>query len=166
MPVTLFQCPIPMASYYCLFDCYYQQTMGGFLSTFAFVEKGIDSREGPWDSFMSYPWRQMLYSRIIATISHVIEITLLEITRFIGKTHKLPQSALLPKTKVPTTDKSLMDQKQGASLQIHFWIPIAFGRSRKEICSCNTQTFRPCKLVTHRGNNEALNYFISSKNSR
>lgn len=39
MPVTLFQCPIPKAGYYCGFGCYYQQTMGGFLSAFAFLEK-------------------------------------------------------------------------------------------------------------------------------
>lgn len=39
MPVILFQCPIPTAGCYCVFDCYYQQTMGGFLSTFAFLEK-------------------------------------------------------------------------------------------------------------------------------
>lgn len=55
MPVTLFQCPVSKADYYCGFGGYYQETMGGFLSAFAFLEKGTDSRGGPWESFMSYP---------------------------------------------------------------------------------------------------------------
>lgn len=48
-------------------------------------EKGTDSRGGPWDSFMSYPWRQILYSTITGMVSHIMEITVHEITGFIGK---------------------------------------------------------------------------------
>lgn len=67
-----------------------------------------------------------------------------------------------PPKQSPHEDKLLVSHKRGGFLQTHFWDPAALDKRRKESLSCNTDSLISFKLVTHKGNNEALNYFISS----